>query len=858
MASPSKQAPPTQKKGGGGWGSLLSGAVAGLESRLDTILADDTEAGAKARATESRPGTGGSLAPPKASTGDRARSREARGNDRLAERLAKAAAARTPTGSAVPSRTVTPANGTDSARQRWEESRSLDLVRSVPDIAEPAHTADEEEGASATNEQDKATGDDGSVPNGSRISVDSSRPSLEAISSRPSAELPNGTTTAPNLTQASSSVEADLTTTASARQQQDLHTYMEKIDALQAKLSYLANETVAAAKAANAESSPNSTEAKLAEKDERVALLMQEGEKLSKTELGHLQTIKKLRAQGSEAENATAEAKRKYEKGEARLRKAEQEARTTAEERKVVVVGLEKQVEELRTERANAVELVKTLTAQLKEAKERAEKAEREKGANGGDKNRIAALENDVEDARIEKRLAEDRAASEVKRVREEFEAQKQRFGVRELELKNDVAGLEARVEAVRARAEESAGHGGTGESGVQLLRQVETLQRQYVHAKANWDAIEGSLNGRVAALERERDEAGRREAEARKRFRDVGSKARRAEEELEVKVEAVRGLEEDAKRLTELVEELRRRLEERERVVEDVRNEAERQRGVWEAETQHRIEEERLKWQQQQRAQQRAPSTFRTQSPANNPRKMSTVDVNASTSRRPGPGNRLTSHDLAALHTFQSPSRLSSGRGSAIPTAAGRTQAFVNHNFSEASPPAISRQESAISLATPTAADNIPLPDTHNHHNNAPSETFPDSPADTPTIADLVSTSAGPSVQLVERMSLLVRRLESEKAGFKDEIMRLSGQRDSARDEVVALMREVEAKRAVEAEAKGLREVRGRYEAALEMLGEREEEAEELRGDVRELKRLYRELVEGKMGAAITQRNEP
>ena len=36
----------------GGWGSLLSGAVAGLESRLDTILADDDQASAKSRAAD--------------------------------------------------------------------------------------------------------------------------------------------------------------------------------------------------------------------------------------------------------------------------------------------------------------------------------------------------------------------------------------------------------------------------------------------------------------------------------------------------------------------------------------------------------------------------------------------------------------------------------------------------------------------------------------------------------------------------------------------------------------------------------------------------------------------------------------
>ena len=34
------------------WGSLLSGAVAGLESRLDTILADDDQASARSRAED--------------------------------------------------------------------------------------------------------------------------------------------------------------------------------------------------------------------------------------------------------------------------------------------------------------------------------------------------------------------------------------------------------------------------------------------------------------------------------------------------------------------------------------------------------------------------------------------------------------------------------------------------------------------------------------------------------------------------------------------------------------------------------------------------------------------------------------
>jgi hypothetical protein len=44
-------APPANRKGSR-WGSLLSGAVAGIESRLDTILAEDSEASARSRAAD--------------------------------------------------------------------------------------------------------------------------------------------------------------------------------------------------------------------------------------------------------------------------------------------------------------------------------------------------------------------------------------------------------------------------------------------------------------------------------------------------------------------------------------------------------------------------------------------------------------------------------------------------------------------------------------------------------------------------------------------------------------------------------------------------------------------------------------
>ena len=119
-------------------------------------------------------------------------------------------------------------------------------------------------------------------------------------------------------------------------------------------------------------------------------------------------------------------------------------------------------------------------------------------------------------------------------------------------------------------------------------------------------------------------------------------------------------------------------------------------------------------------------------------------------------------------------------------------------------------------------------------------------------TINDMISVStaaAGPSLQLVERMSATVRRLESEKAAAKDEFDRLTVQRDQTRDQVVALMRESEERHALRMNLAELErqvsETNRRYQTTLEMLGEKTERVEELEADIADVKQMYRDLVE-------------
>jgi archaellum component FlaC len=99
------------------------------------------------------------------------------------------------------------------------------------------------------------------------------------------------------------------------------------------------------------------------------------------------------------------------------------------------------------------------------------------------------------------------------------------------------------------------------------------------------------------------------------------------------------------------------------------------------------------------------------------------------------------------------------------------------------------------------------------------------------------VSTvAAGPSVQLVERMSAAIRRLEAEKVAAREEMARVCSQRDEARADMVGLMKELEEEVA---------SLNTRYHTTLEMLGEKSELVEELKADVQDVKAMYRELVE-------------
>jgi DNA repair exonuclease SbcCD ATPase subunit len=227
----------------------------------------------------------------------------------------------------------------------------------------------------------------------------------------------------------------------------ELNAHLERIDALQSKLAYLAQQLATSAKATASEPETTPADKKLAEKDAQIAALMEEGQRLSKAELKHLTTVKTLRAKVQEHNKDMAALKQRLAKAEKSITEQSERAnRAEAAERaaqdKLKIVGrIEKDIEHIRAEREEAGLTIAELRRQLDDALARAENAEKkvQTGALEAEKRATASLKDDVENLRIEKKLAEDRAKRELQTVKEEAKSQHEKAKIAELELRGEI-----------------------------------------------------------------------------------------------------------------------------------------------------------------------------------------------------------------------------------------------------------------------------------------------------------------------------------------------------------------------------------------------------------------------------------
>ena len=454
--------------------------------------------------------------------------------------------------SIVPTRTASPANGITSPRasldQRPQENRESPLsppidsktvveesiapptALSIRDLPKPITLAidpfaEDSSSARQSIESRRSTS--------TRPSSDSARP---LPTQAPKEEIANDepaivTKSPEDYEQTLEQMRVDHEA-AELRRQEETHEYLEKIDALQSKLQYLSKEAAEVAKTKISTSEPDSLERKLAQKDEQIALLMEEGHNLSQIELKHMSTIKKLRAKGGEDDKRLAETKRLAEKHKKsakesleRAKQAEATGRQLSD--KVGTLSkLEKDLEATKVDRDSKISVIEELQLQVKQAVDTAQTAEVEKLSEAleEEKRYAANLNEELSRSRKDRDRDIKQLRTELKDARENLERDKERARILDIERQAERNAFESRLEAYRARAEEAAAGSG-GDLQVKLLRQIETLQNQSAVASENWQGIEGSLLGRIANMEKERDEALRKEAEVRRKARESVSR---------------------------------------------------------------------------------------------------------------------------------------------------------------------------------------------------------------------------------------------------------------------------------------------------------------------------------------------
>jgi chromosome segregation ATPase len=285
-------------------------------------------------------------------------------------------------------------------------------------------------------------------------STASPRQSLESNPSRASPDAPIVAEVEPPTAPPTESLETDLIALQKKHEEtlrehrDEMHSHLERIDALQSKLTYLSQQLASSAKSASADSSATSADRKLADKDAQIAALMEEGQTLSKTEMKHLTTIKKMRTKALETDKEIAAIKQrlnKAEKGVAeqtdRAKRAEA-AEKAAQEKLKIVSKIEKDLEAIRAEREEAGLTIAELRRQLNDALSRADDAAKRvrAGALEAEKRANASLKEDIENLRIEKRLAEDRVKRELQEAKEDAARQRERTNIVELELRGEIS----------------------------------------------------------------------------------------------------------------------------------------------------------------------------------------------------------------------------------------------------------------------------------------------------------------------------------------------------------------------------------------------------------------------------------
>lgn len=524
----------------------------------------------------------------------------------------------------------------------------------------------------------------------------------------------------------------------------------------------------------------------LREKDEQIAGLMEEGEKLSKQELQFNNTIKKLRAKEKQNEQLIMAQKQQIEDVENEIKRLKEIIKKKEENEKKYQESLsqlnsisEQQAKELasiKPEKIDLQERVRSLQSnldstykeltELRKTNAIAESAA-EEAALYAKQNTRDELKRELEEQRLQLEKDKDALLMQVNELRMTLGRNEQQVTWREEQLRQEISDLHQRLQDSESRNQELSDT--ISNATRPLLRQIEHLQSAHSAQVNNWEKVESSLTQRIvdcqnqmnAAIEKERA-AVEKEMLIQSRVGGLESQVHSLRQE---KAQLVASFEMEKTKLDTLEETYQREVSRHEAVksslqqnVEELKKEKER--------VEHQLEYERA---------------------------------------------RLEAESKKATLEFQEKEKL--------------------------------RNQLAVTLTHPIT------PSLNTGHRIELMERSISTSSETTLFGESTSSFSGSSLSVLEQLQSSLKQKEGELSNSQVMVASLERSRASLTQELATVSErnevlEQKVKMIPDLQQK-LKEMSQKHEALLQMFGEKAEETEELRMDIEDLKTMYRQQIE-------------
>ncbi|XP_033096291.1 TATA element modulatory factor-like isoform X2 [Anneissia japonica] len=558
----------------------------------------------------------------------------------------------------------------------------------------------------------------------------------------------------------------------------------------------------------------------LKEKDEQITELMAEGEKLSKQQLQNSKIIKKLRSKEKETEGVLKSLNEQLKESQERVTHLEEVLDAKEEVEKKNKEGIkvlnsaverqEKEVKSLRLEVEESREKIRSTQAALDTSyKEIAELNKKiaakdsmvQESQLSAEMNAKESLRLALERAQQESRMDQETLALQVNDLRMSLSRSDQKYARKEDRLKQEIGDLQQRLQEGEDRNQELSQN--VSAATKPLLRQIENLQATFNAQSSTWEQVEKSLTERLVECQSQLATATEKERLAAEGSLEVNSKLASLESQVALlrqeKTKYLTALEMEKSKLQTLEDTVDRdalQMDSQRATYTKALEELQKDKALLE----RKLEVEKMKVEAEHKKLLLAQDTIKEK-----------------TSR-------------FKFYNYEAPSFQSEKRA---------------------------QDYDSNSSHSHTSRSSTPTKDERHHHHHSPlifspsqGEILERTISITGGISNVYdSVAAGSATSVMENLQSQLKQREGEITLYQGEITQLERTRGSMAEEIVNLANQKEQ---LEEEVKvlpdlnrKLNDLEHRYNAVLQMYGEKAEEVEELRLDLQDVKSMYRQQIE-------------